>query len=115
MTKDREEFAVQTERLLAEYYKEASEYDGITPVIGRQYASQMATLLVQWMAGWRNVPGRGKHAAQKHNAGKCWCGIIHSIPGAAKLNGNPGPERKYDAMIQRATGQEDPLVQEPKE
>ncbi len=109
---DREELAVQTERLLAEYYKEASEYNGIVPVRGKQYAEKMAPLLGQWVAGWRNVPSRGGHAAKKHNAGNCEaCAVSHSVPEANRLN---GVGQEYGAMIQRVTGQEDPLVQEPK-
>lgn len=50
----------------------------------------------------------------RHVAGECWCDIVHSVPGAAALNGDPDPEHQYDNIILRTTGQEDPLVQEPK-
>jgi hypothetical protein len=49
-----------------------------------------------------------------HNSGECQnCGLKHTVPGAAELNGQSPPE--YGAMIRRTEGQEDPLVQEPKE
>jgi hypothetical protein len=109
---DREELAQQTEQLMAEYNKDASEYDGITPIIGRQYSQRMALLLEHWVAGWRNVPSQGRHAAKKHNAGRCEaCSVSHSVPEALRLNGD---EPQYGNMIRRTEGQEDPLVQEPK-
>lgn len=46
-----------------------------------------------------------------HHAGNCWCNITHTVAGTRELNGE---EPEYSAMIQRTTGQEDPLVQEPK-
>ena len=46
-----------------------------------------------------------------HQAGECWCGIVHSVPEAARLNG----ESNYSDMIQRSTTGPDPLVKEPKE
>jgi len=46
-----------------------------------------------------------------HQAGECWCGIVHSVPEAARLNG----ESNYSDMIQRSTTGPDPLVKEPKD
>lgn len=51
---------------------------------------------------------------QKHTAGDCWCGMIHTVRGAEELNGDTPPVTEYEAMIRRTSGQEDPLVQEPK-
>jgi len=45
-----------------------------------------------------------------HQAGECWCGLKHTVPGAARLNGEPN----YDDMIRRTPGGPDPLVKEPR-
>jgi hypothetical protein len=45
-----------------------------------------------------------------HIAGECWCGLNHTVPGAARLNG----EANYSDMIRRTTDGPDPLVKEPR-
>jgi hypothetical protein len=46
-----------------------------------------------------------------HEAGECWCGLVHTVPGAARLNGIGN----YSDMIRRTAGESDPLVKEPKD
>jgi hypothetical protein len=54
--------------------------------------------------------GRHRKATGKeHVPGNCWCSLTHTVQGAEELNRAP----VYDAMIKRAEGEPDPLIQEP--
>lgn len=66
-----------------------------------------------WIKRHREYNARNK--AKQHESGNCpVCGLIHTVPGAEKLNAGTGSTPIYDAMIRRTAGEADPLVKEPK-